>query len=160
MRLVLRTAAQQGDNPPESRDTALYVRRSWGVFAVYCIGTSLVVAFGLGVMMLLFAVFDNDSKHGKHKPMPPHAALIFAAGVFGVASVIAFVIQLIAGPFVFTKDVVCRQCHRRFEARRIAFFTGKYSRPPRCECGGKIEPAFLWKPDISSDAASLQSSGM
>ena len=26
---------------------------------------------------------------------------------------------------------------------------GRYSRSPRCECGGPIEPAFLWKPGVS-----------
>jgi hypothetical protein len=148
MAFALETIAQKNDKQPVSRDTTKYVRRNWSVFVAYYLGTSIAVGFGVAAAMLIFAVPDF-SKHGNQKPMPVHGSLIFSMAVLGVVATIGFVIQLVAGPFVFTKDVVCKKCRARQQVNRIAFFTGKYSRPPRCQCGGKIEPAFLWKPDTA-----------
>jgi hypothetical protein len=117
----------------------------WSIFVAYYVVTSLVLGCGITAVLLVFAVFDD----AKHKPLPVHAACPFLMTIVGVLSAITFVVQLVSGPFVFTTDVVCKTCHTRLKVNRIAFFTGKYSRPPRCECGGKIEPALLWKPDVS-----------
>jgi len=148
MKFALKTV-KQSEKPSENRDMKLYVRKNCGTFAAYYAVTSLVAGFAIAAAVFLFIVSDQ-SKHGKHKSIPINGALLYFLVVLGVLAAITFLIQLITGPFVFTKDVVCRKCHRRLRVNRIAFFTGKYSRPPRCECGGKIEPAFLWKPDISS----------
>jgi hypothetical protein len=133
--------AKTGDPTP-------YVRKHWSIYLAYYLVTSVAIGAGVAVAMLAFAIF-GDSKHGSHKPLPDRAPFLFFVAVVGVLSVITFLIQLISGPFVFTKDVVCKQCHKRREVNRIPFFAGKYSRPPRCECGGKVEPAMLWKPDLS-----------
>ncbi len=145
MEIVLKTVGQTNEERLKDLDTRKYVRKSWIIFTAYYVATSLAVGLGIAATMFLFLALD-DSKRGKHKPIPVHHALIFSMAFLGVVSAIAFLIQLISGPFVFTKDVVCRKCHTRLKVNRIVFFTGKYMRPPRCECGGKIEPAFLWKP--------------
>ena len=147
MRLTLRTVKPQRETQPENRDTTRYVRKHWSIFVVYYVATSVALGVGMAAAMALFLALD-PSRHGNRKPIPVHGVLIFSIGTLGVVSAITFLIQLISGPFVFTKDVVCRKCHMRLQVERIAFFTGRYSRPPRCECGGKIEPAFLWKPDV------------
>jgi hypothetical protein len=148
MKIVLKTAAQPNAEQPKNHDTIKYVRKSWRVYAVYYVCTSLVVGLGLTAVMFGFAVFGG-SGHGKHKPLPDHAPILFLTTVVAVLSTIVFLIELATGPFVFTKDVVCKECHTRLKVKRIAFFAGKYSRPPKCECGGKIEPAFLWAPEVS-----------
>jgi hypothetical protein len=144
MRLFIATVEQTPDKQHACQNTTKYVRKSWSVFVAYYFVTSLAVGFGITVAMFLFAAFDG-SKLRNHKPLPDHAPWLFLMAFLGVLSAIIFLIQLVSGPFVFTKDVVCRKCHSRLNVKRIAFFTGKYSRPPRCECGGRIEPAFLWK---------------
>jgi len=148
MNLAFKTVEQRSDRQPENRDTTKYVRKNWSIFVAYYVVTSLAVGLGIAVALFVFAVL-GISKRGNHKPIPVHNSLIFSMAILGVVSVITFFLQLISGPFVFTKDVVCKKCHTRLKVNRIAFFTGRYSRPPRCECGGKIEPAFLWKPDVS-----------
>jgi hypothetical protein len=146
MKLVLKTVEQKSENQPANRDTTQYVRKNWSIFLAYYVVASLAVGLGIAMAMFLFAVL-GISKRGNRKPLPIHNSLMFSMALLGTLSAILFLVQLITGPFVFTKDVVCRKCHTRLKVNRIAFFTGKYSRPPRCECGGKIEPAFLWKPD-------------
>jgi hypothetical protein len=148
MKFVLQTVEQQSKRQPGNHDTTKYARKNWSIFAAYYAVSSLAVGLGIAVAMFVFAVL-GVSKHGNHKPMPVHDSLIFSTSILGVVSAITFIIQLTGGPFVFTKDVVCKQCHTRLRVNRVAFFTGRYSRPPRCECGGKIEPAFLWEPDVS-----------
>jgi hypothetical protein len=146
MKIVLKTVGQANEEQPKSRDTTKYVRRNWIIFAAYYVAASLTLGLGIAAVMFLFLVL-GISKHGRRKPIPVHNALIFSIALLSVVSAIIFLIQLISGPFVLTKDVVCRKCHTRLKVNRIAFFTGRYSRPPRCECGGKIEPAFLWEPE-------------
>jgi hypothetical protein len=148
MKFVLKTVEQKSGKQPANHDTTEYVRKNWSIFVAYYLVTSLAVGLGIAVAMFVFAVL-GISKHGNHRPLPVHDSFILAMAILGVVSGVTFFIQLISGPVVFTKDVVCRECHTRLKVNRIAFFTGKYSRPPRCECGGKIEPAFLWKPDVS-----------
>lgn len=146
MKFVLRRVAEKGETQPEGRDPTKYVRKSWVISVAYYAATSLAVGLGLAVMMFGFAVL-GVSKRGNRRPMSVHDASIFSVAILVVVTGITFFIQLISGPFVFTKDVVCKKCGRRRRVERIAFFSGKYRRPPKCECGGTIEPAFLWKPE-------------
>ena len=148
MNFELRTAGKTDQEQPQNRDTTKCVRKNWVVFAAYYATTSMTLGFGLSAMMFLFLVLGARGR-SNHNPVPVHSALPFSMAVFGVVSAIIFLIELVSGPFVITKDVVCRKCRTRLRVNRIAFFTGRYSRPPRCECGGKIEPAFLWKADVS-----------
>ena len=156
MNLAFKAVGRINEQQPKILETTKYVRKDWVIFAAYYAASSSAVGLGVAATMFLFAAL-GVSKHGNHKPMPIHAAWVFSVAIFAVVSAIAFLIQLIGGPFVFTKDVVCRKCRARLKVNRIAFFTGKYSRPPRCNCGGKIEPAFLWKPQ--DGAAETQSVG-
>jgi hypothetical protein len=153
MKIELKAVGPAVPEQSQILDTTKYVRKSWSIFTGYYLATSLAVGFGIAATLFLFSALD-DSKRGRHKPLPVHAALIFATVVLGVVSATVFLIQLVSGPLVFTKDVVCRRCRSRLKVNRIAFFAGKYSRPPRCDCGGKIEPAFLWKPEPGSDKLS------
>ena len=146
MKIILKTVEKTNEKQLVNRDTAKYVRKNWLVIAAYYVAASFAVALGIAVAMFVFVVLGL-SKRGRPNPMPVKDALIISTVLLAVVSAIALIIQLIGGPFVFTKDVVCRKCHTRLKVNRIAFFSGKYTRPPRCECGGKIEPAFLWKPE-------------
>lgn len=146
MKIVLKTVGQTKEEQPKNLDTTKYARKNWIIFATYYVAASLAVGLGLAAAMFLSLALGG-STHGKRTPIPVPDALSFSMAFLGAVSVIMFLIQLITGPFVFTKDVVCRKCHTRLKVKRIAFFTGRYSRPPRCECGGKIEPTFLWKPE-------------
>jgi hypothetical protein len=101
---------------------------------------SLVVGFFLTVMIFLCSFF-----RGTHSSMSIHAASLISLFIMGVISGAVFIIQLISGPLVFTKDVVCQVCHRQQKLGRIPFFQGKYYRQPKCECGGDLEPAFFWE---------------
>ena len=148
MKFVLKTVDQKSEKQPENQETTQYVRKNWSIFVAYYVVTSLAVGFVIAAALFPFLTLDH-SKQGKHKPIPVHDALLYSLVSMGVVSAVAFLIQLISGPFVFTKDVVCRKCHRRMKVSRIAFFTGRYRRPPKCECGGNIEPAFLWEPNVS-----------
>jgi hypothetical protein len=147
MEFVLKTVERKGDKP-ENRDKTQYVRKNWSIFSVYYLVTSSAVGCFIGMTMFLFLIFDHSN--GRHQPIPVQDAVHFSLVIIGFVSVLAFLIQSLTGAFVFTKDVVCRKCHTRLKVNRIAFFTGRYSRPPRCECGGKIDPAFLWKPQTAS----------
>ena len=74
--------------------------------------------------------------------MPVHNSLIFSTAILGVVSVITFFIQLICGPLVFTKDVVCKKCHTRLKVNRIAFFAGRYSVRQDANAAGKSSRHF------------------
>jgi len=145
MNTVLNPVGLTKAGPPPDRDPTKYVRKHWLIFAAYYAATSSAVGLGIVVMLVLSSALHN-SKHGKLKPIHIHSALMFSLAVLGMVSVVIFLIQLISGPFVITKDVVCKKCHTRWRVDRIPFFRGKYSRPPKCECGGHVEPAFLWTP--------------
>ena len=146
MKIVLKTVEPANEDQPKNPVTTKYIRKNWIIFASYHIAASFAVGLSIAVAMFVFAVL-GASKRGKHEPMPIHDALIFSMAFLIFVSAITLLIQLISGPLVFTKDVVCRKCHARMKVNRIEFFRGRYSRPARCECGGKIEPAFLWKPE-------------
>lgn len=124
-------------------DATTYVRKPWIVIAAYKAAASFAVGVGMGLAMV--AVAAVSLQDGQHKPLHAGPAFGLFVAMLVLVSVTSLVIQLISGPFVFTRDVICKRCHRRFQARRIPFFCGRYSRPPKCECGGKFEPAVLWK---------------
>jgi hypothetical protein len=114
------------------------VRRHWSFVVAYIIVASLAVGVLLAIMMFLFSFIDS-----KHRPMSIHFAFIF----MWVVSAAVFIIQLISGPLVFTRAVVCQTCHRQQRLDRIPFWAGKYYRTPKCDCGGDFEPALFWKPE-------------
>ena len=116
-----------------------FVRKHWSFVVAYIVIASFAVGLMVAIMMFLFSHLDS-----KHRPMTIHFGLIFT----GVVSAVVFVIQLISGPLVFTKDVVCRTCHRQQRLDHIPFLAGKYYRQPRCECGGDFEPALFWKLEL------------
>jgi hypothetical protein len=148
MKFAIKTVAQADNAQPGNRDATLYVRKGWAAYGGYYVVSSIAVGIGVTAAMLLFAVFDH-SKRSKSRPLPAHAPLLFLSTVAGALSAVVFLVQLASGPFVFTKDVVCRKCRIRQQAKRVAFFSGPYSRTPKCACGGKLEPAILWKPEGS-----------
>jgi hypothetical protein len=155
MKFVLQPRGQNSSGPGCPPDPTQYVRKNWGVFALYYLGTSL--ALGICLTAIMFGVeVSKASEDATRKPLPAHNPVGFLITMAGVVSVPIILVQLVTGPFVFTRDVVCRTCRRRLKVKRIAFFAGRYSRPPRCECGGKIEPAFLWRPEIAERNASRQ----
>lgn len=150
MSFVFQTRRQDCNGPGFPLDPTKYVRRNWSIFVAYYLGTSL--ALGIGLMAGMLGIeLSKASKGARRNPLPAHNPMELLAVVAGFLSAVIFLIQLATGPFVFTTDVVCRKCHGRLRVRRIPFLAGKYSRPPRCHCGGKIEPAFLWKPEPAQD---------
>lgn len=144
MKSVLTSVGESKD-----RDGVKYVRKHWMIFAAYYFGASLIVGLGIAAMMFVFAVLGL-SKRADHKPMPVDKAFFLAMGFLIAVTVIIFFIQLISGPLVFTRDVVCRKCRMRQRMKGVPFFGGKRSRANRCECGGKVAPACLWKADVSN----------
>lgn len=148
MRLVLTRVEQAGQEQAEGPDGGKYVRKGLIVFSAYYGLASLAVGAGIAGAMFTLALFGVLGRDNQ-RPMPAHDLLWFALVLLSVVSAISLIIQLASGPLVFTKDVVCKRCHTRLRVNRIAFFSGKYTRPPRCGCGGRIEPAFLWKPAVA-----------
>jgi hypothetical protein len=138
MKLVLKT--QPSEQQPKG-DPTRYVRKSWSVHLGYYLLTSLASGVAITAALLLIALFE----HERNEFFAGYARFLMASA--GVLAVIPFFIQLVSGPFVLTRDVVCRTCRSRSQVNRIAFFKGKHVPPVRCACGGKIEPAFLWTPD-------------
>jgi hypothetical protein len=141
MKLALKTVAQNNVRQP---DSARYVRKSWSVYLAYYLLMSAAIGIAITTALLLIALLE-DSTPGRNEFFTGYAR--FLIGSAGVLAAIPFLIQLVSGPFVLTRVVVCTECCRRSKVNRIAFFKSKYSPPVRCECGGKIEPAFLWKLD-------------
>ena len=121
-----------------------WTRKSRLTVLLYEAGISLLFGTAVGFGMLLFVVFDNTSR-----PVSVSRALPFILSIFGIpVALIAFVIQAAGRPFVLSREVVCRECHWQQRADRIEFFGGRYRGPPRCgRCGGKFEPAILWRPN-------------
>lgn len=122
------------------RQSPQLVRRHWSFVFTYIVIASVVVGFGLAAMMFLYLSIRGKNSLSSN-PALFHIWLIIAS----VFSAVVFVVQLITGPSVFTKDMVCRTCHRQQNIGRIPFFAGKGYRQPQCECGGDLEPALFWK---------------
>jgi hypothetical protein len=152
MKVVLTRVEQAEQERHEDCEAAKYVRKNWIIFLAYYAVASLAVGAGIAGAMFALAFFGVLG-HDNQKPMPVHDVFLFALLLLGAVCVISFIVQLATGPLVFTRDVVCKKCHSRLRVNRIAFLSGKYTRPPRCGCGGRIEPAFLWKPDFGEPSA-------
>ena len=104
--------------------------------------TSSVIGFIFAASQFLIYISNPHGTH-KHVNVPGGAYTSFIIMVF--LSVVIFIIQLIGGPFIFTKEVICRKCQSRQKLDRIPFFAGKGYRQPSCSCGGKWEPASFWE---------------
>jgi hypothetical protein len=141
MKLALKTIAQ---SDARQRDSARYVRKGWSVYLAYYLVISAAIGIAITAALLLIAFLD-DSTSGRNDFFSGYARFLIASA--GVLAAIPFLIQLVSGPFVLTRIVVCRRCCMRSKVKRIAFFKSKHAPPVRCECGGRIEPAFLWKLD-------------
>lgn len=66
------------------------------------------------------------SKRGDSHSVPVDKASVLALAFFLTVAAMIFCIQLIRGPLVFTKDVVCRSCRTRRRMKRIAVFVGVF----------------------------------
>ena len=114
-----------------------FVRKHWSIIILYCVLTSAAIGLSFAVVpfVMLFCYYR----------FPFVEAFHIALGIFGVISSPMFVIQFIGEPFVLTRDVVCRRCHKRITLEREPLMGGKFYRLPDCECGGDFEPAYFWK---------------
>jgi hypothetical protein len=121
------------------------VRKSGWAIALYDAAVSLSLGAALALFMSVF-ILGSLSSASSPRPLAIAPVLKFSIGVMAVVALVCFTIQLIAGPFVLTRDVVCRTCHTRRRADRIPFFRGRFQGPTRCPCGGEFEPAVLWRP--------------
>lgn len=113
-----------------------FIRKHWAFVVAYIFIASLCIGFIFAVMMVLYSFLCAT-----RSPITINAALV----IMGVVSVAVSVMQLIFGPLIFTKDVVCRTCHRQQRLNHIPFLTGQRFRQPGCDCGGDLEPALFWK---------------
>ncbi len=127
------------DRTQMETESPQFIRKHWSFVIGYILVASVAVGFGLAGIIFLYSIIRGTSHTPNNALL--HIWLIIAGG----ASAVVFVIQLFAGPLVFTKDVVCQVCHRQQKLARIPFFQGKYYTQPKCECGGDLEPALFWK---------------
>ena len=142
MKIELRPSGR----PDEPVDTRSYARRSVALVAAYEVAASLVVALCVATVLGGLALAGAFQKDGE-KPISPHDAIGGAVFMFVLIAIAGWVAQWFAGPFAFTRDVVCRTCRTRQRARRIPFFAGRRITAGRCACGGRFEPAMLWRPE-------------
>ncbi|HTR41007.1 MAG TPA: hypothetical protein VMH87_05280 [Pseudomonadales bacterium] len=117
----------------------LYVRKNWIGIGAYYAFTSAAV--GSIIAALLFLRFVSGS-HSAHRHINAVDAMVVLTVIL---SVVMLIIQLITGPFIFTKGVICRACGEPRTLARIPFFAYKGYRQPKCVCGGNLEPVFFWK---------------
>ena len=109
----------------------------------YTVGAALLVGFGL---VLGFMVYIGIRHSGTHAPF--HDRLVFFLIFGGVISFAVFVIEVLTGPLVFTRNVVCKTCCQPRKLRRAPFFAGRGYRMPKCDdCGGELEAAIFWRED-------------
>jgi len=118
------------------------VRRHWSFVLAYTIAAALAVGFGLSFGLLVYLVM-----RGVGEPFTFHDGLVVYLVIAIVISLAVFVIQVLTGPLVFTRNVVCKTCCRPRRLNRTPFFVGdRYYRMPKCdECGGELEAAIFWK---------------
>ena len=118
------------------------VRRHWSFVLAYTVAAALAVGFGLPLGFLILA----GTQHADPE-VTFHAALVFYLILSGIIFVVVFVIQIFAGPLVFTRNVVCKTCCQPRRLHRAPFFVGDRGyRMPKCDdCGGELEAAIFWK---------------
>lgn len=104
---------------------------------------SLVVSCLITVAMMFFSFVQRN------KWANTQAAWPIALIIFGAISSVPFFIQLFTGPFVLTKEMVCRKCRRQTQLDRNPFLAGKGYQLPECECGGELETAFVYRKEGS-----------
>jgi MFS superfamily sulfate permease-like transporter len=113
-----------------------FVRKHWSIILAYMVFASFATGLIVATIIALCSFMDNSQS------LPG----VFLGGVMGVSSVVAFVIQLLTEPLVFTKNVICETCHRKQKLARIPFFAMQGYRQPKCDdCGGDLDPAFFWE---------------
>ena len=118
------------------------VRKHWTYVLAYALVAALVVGFGVTGFLFLNLFLSGSSTR-----MPSHFIIQMWLTFGGIVSGVIFLIQLFAGPLIFTRDMVCRNCHRRQTIPRVPFFAGGKGgyKTPDCECGGDLEPALFWR---------------
>ena len=113
------------------------VRKHWSIVILYCIATSAVIGSGFAVVPFISLFF--------YYRFPFPEVFHFVLLTFGPIFLGMFAIQITGAPFVLTRDVVCRTCHKRIKLDREPLMGGKHYSVPKCECGGDFEPAYFWK---------------
>lgn len=122
--------------------TPRLARRHWSFVLAYTVVAALLVGFGL---MFGFMVYAGIRHSGTRVPF--HDRLVFFLIFGGVISFAVFVIQVLTGPLVFTRNVVCKTCCQPRKLGRAPFFVGDRGyRMPKCDdCGGEFEAAIFWR---------------
>jgi hypothetical protein len=115
-------------------------RRHWSFVIAYCMATSLAIGVIVPGAFSLISVLRGKLRFDSGGRVL-HGLLIIMA----IVSAVFFIIQLFGGPFVLSRDVVCRTCHRRQKLNRNPLFAGKGYRVPACDCCGDLEPAIFWR---------------
>jgi hypothetical protein len=116
------------------------VRRHWSFVLAYTVAAALAVGFGLSLGFLVYWGSQQDT------PVPLHERLVIFLILSGVISATVFVIQVLTGPLIFTRNVVCKTCCRPRKLYRVPFLGGRGYRVPKCDdCGGELEAAIFWK---------------
>jgi hypothetical protein len=117
------------------KDKPQLVRKKRSFVVAYCIITSLFLGFILPTQAILLACAGSSISFGFTLP--------FVWAFTGVMSVVIFIMQLVFGPIVITRKVVCKRCHTSRTLARIPFLVGG-RRMPLCDCGGEFETALFW----------------
>jgi hypothetical protein len=118
------------------------VRRHWSFVLAYTVVAALAVGFGLMLGLMIF-----PGNRLSHAHLTFHDRFIFFLIFGSVISLAVFVIQVLTGPLVFTRNVVCKTCCRPRKLYRAPFFVGgRGYRMSKCDdCGGELEAAIFWK---------------
>ena len=123
-------------------ETPRLVRKNWSFVLAYTVVAALAVGFG----MMLGLLFYPD-KRGSGARVTFHDRLVIYLIFSGVISFGVFLIQVLKGPLVFTRNVVCKTCCRPRKLYRAPLFEGRRGyRMPKCDdCGGELEAAIFWR---------------
>lgn len=115
------------------------IRKHWTFILAYYIATSIGIGITFASFLLLVALVRRN-------PMSIHDGLHLSFIFAAICSPAAFAVQVIVGPIIFTKSVICATCHSPQTLNRNPLFAPRGYRVPRCEnCGGDLEPSFFWK---------------
>jgi hypothetical protein len=114
-----------------------YVRKHWIIIILYCVLASAAIGFSFAVVPFVLLTF--------YYRFPVLETSHIALWIGGVISAGMFIIQFVGEPFVLTRDIICRKCHKRIRLDREPLMRDKHYRVPNCECGGDFEPAYFWR---------------